>query len=81
MSKQQTQRMIVARLSGLDDWLESEAPYVQHDQLHLEPNSVERAYWHLGYRAALHDALRLIRDCGPDKPDTPTSCSEDESGE
>lgn len=31
-------------------------------QRHLDAASPERAYWHAGYRSALIDALRLLKD-------------------
>ncbi len=54
--------ILAHRLSGLDAWLEEEAPYAQFDQLHLDRGTPERAYWHLGYRAALRDVLELLKD-------------------
>jgi predicted secreted protein len=49
-----------ARADGMKEWLGDEAPYVTHDQKHLEANTPERAYWHFGYMVALLDVIRLL---------------------
>ncbi len=54
--------IIETRIAQLADWLENEAPYAQFDQSHLDAGTPEQAYWHLGYRAALKDALKLLSD-------------------
>lgn len=36
------------------------APYAFADQRNLDANTPERAYWHLGYCAALTDVLRRL---------------------
>ena len=36
------------------------SPYAFTDQRHLDANTPERAYWHLGYCAALSDVLRRL---------------------
>ena len=48
------------RRDAIREWLEDTAPYARFEQRHLEQNTPERAYWHLGYQAALADALELI---------------------
>ena len=45
------------------------APYAFTDGRHLDANTPERAYWHLGYIAALSDALRMLSEVSP-KPDS-----------
>jgi hypothetical protein len=50
---------IQARLQGIREWMAEEAPYSIVDQRHLDANTPERAYWHLGYQAALQDVLDL----------------------
>ena len=55
------------RSNGQEAWLKENCPYVFADQKHLDANTPERAYWHYGYRAALLDAIKLIRS------ETPTS--------
>ncbi len=49
------------RKDGIRRWLGNEAPYVPCDQKHLDAGTVERAYWHYGYQAALDDALRVLQ--------------------
>lgn len=49
------------RNQRIRQWLNNEAPYVPNDQKHLDENTVERAYWHYGYAAALDDALALLQ--------------------
>jgi hypothetical protein len=63
-------RLIEARAAELAKWLEDDAPYAQFDQLHLEADTPERAYWHLGYRAALIDALALLKGAAEDNDRT-----------
>lgn len=62
------------RRDDIRQWLEDEAPYTMADQKHLDEATPERAYWHLGYQAALTDVLALIMPVttGPDRTDTPT---------
>ena len=60
---------LIERLHKLDHWLEEQAVYVRHDQRHLEQNTPEQAYWHLGYRAALRDVLAAT-NCSIDNMDT-----------
>ena len=61
MIKSTPQSVFEARAAELANWLADEAPYAQFDQQHLDAGTQARAYWHLGYRAALVDALDLIR--------------------
>ena len=49
---------IRARHDALQRELADAAPYAAADQRHLDANTPERAYWHLGYIAALTDVLR-----------------------
>lgn len=81
MNQQAPHRTIAARIGQLDSWLESGAPYVEHDQHHLEPGGPEQAYWHLGYRAALRDALRLLTDASTGTAGTSTRSPPDGSGD
>jgi hypothetical protein len=48
------------RRAKLKRWLADEAPYTSVDQRHLNASTPEKAYWHLGYYAALGDVLRLL---------------------
>ena len=54
-------RLLEDRAAELSLWLENEAPYAQFDQHHLDAGTPEQAYWHLGYRSALADLLRLLK--------------------
>lgn len=47
------------RAAGIQEWLSEHAPYCASDQKHLDEHSVERAYWHYGYLAALRDLIDL----------------------
>jgi len=60
MSDQSKTALLERRRDGIRQWLEDEAPYIAFDQKHLDAHTPERAYWHLGYQAALTDALDLI---------------------
>jgi hypothetical protein len=51
--------LIRQRMDKIQEWIGDEAPYIVADQLHLDANTPERAYWHYGYRAALRDVLDL----------------------
>lgn len=48
------------RRDGIGRWLDDQAPYVPHDQKHLDSDTAERAYWHYGYQAALSDVLKIL---------------------
>ena len=69
MTKQMTVSTIETRIRELDRWLEDEAPYARFDQHHLDAGTPVRAYWHLGYAAALRDVLALVNDETEDKRD------------
>jgi hypothetical protein len=51
---------IRARIQVLREWMAEEAPYTVADQRHLDENTPERAYWHLGYQSALQDILDYV---------------------
>ena len=46
------------------------APYTFTDGKHLDANTPERAYWHLGYIAALNDVLRMLSGEVSQRPDS-----------
>lgn len=48
------------RVSELHRWLDDNAPYAASDQRHLDAATSERAYWHMGYHAALVDTLARL---------------------
>jgi len=52
------------RADSIGAWLDENCPYVFTDQKHLEENTVERSYWHYGYRAALEDVIHKLRADG-----------------
>jgi hypothetical protein len=62
------------RRDDIRQWLEDEAPYTMADQKHLDEATPERAYWHLGYQAALTDVLAMLMSVktGPGNRDTST---------
>lgn len=51
-----------ARADGIQDWLREHAQACQREQRHLDEGSIERAYWHYGYMAALCDIMRLLEE-------------------
>jgi hypothetical protein len=61
MTDRSPELILKARAAQLAEWLENEAPYVQFDQHHLDAGTIEQAYWHLGYRAALQDVLAMLK--------------------
>lgn len=64
--------MLKEQCRDIEDWLDAEAPYAVADQKHLDADTAERAYWHLGYQIALRDILKLCeaadRESRPGKP-------------
>jgi hypothetical protein len=51
-------KMIRERRDAIQRELADLAPYAFTDGKHMDANTPERAYWHLGYIAALTDVLR-----------------------
>lgn len=49
------------RAEGQRQWINENAPYISHDQKHLDADTVERAYWHYGYSVALRDVIVQIK--------------------
>lgn len=47
-------------ISHLAEWLKKHAPHVFDEQIHLDVDTEERAYWHYGYLSALRDIQRII---------------------
>jgi hypothetical protein len=71
MSKEFAPMSLEVRLDAVASWLIENAPYAEADRAHLDPHSPAQAYWHLGYMAALSDAIRLTRGQGAaDNPDS-----------
>ncbi len=69
MIDEESHRLIAQQVLALSQWLDDEAPYPKHDQRHLDPGTVEQAYWHLGYREAMMDVLALVNGVNRDTPD------------
>ena len=44
----------------LTGWLAEHAPHCEALQKHLDPGTMEQAYWHYGYVCALRDILALV---------------------
>lgn len=59
VSPAEVRERIETRRNGIVDWINENSPYISSDQKHLDDNTVERAYWHYGYQAALTDVLAL----------------------
>ena len=55
-----------SRIKSLEAWLERKHPECAKEQKHLNEGTVERAYWHYGYMAALRDALKLLDESHDD---------------
>jgi hypothetical protein len=54
-------RAISDKAQALKLWLAENAPGPEAGQKHLDPGTVEQAYWHYGYLCALTDILSLFR--------------------
>jgi hypothetical protein len=50
------------KAAALTEWLIQNAPHCQTAQKHLDPGTVEQAYWHYGYLCALKDILRVLEN-------------------
>jgi hypothetical protein len=48
------------RVAQLTEWLQKEGAQYLTEQKHLDPETPERTYWHLGYLAAVNDVLRQL---------------------
>lgn len=53
---------ITMRHDDTQRWLKDNHPAVLEEQKHLDEGTMERAYWHYGYMAALRDILKLMED-------------------
>lgn len=60
MLKEREISLIEQRRDAIRAWLDEQAPYVIHDQRHLDTHTPEQAYWQFGYQAALADILRML---------------------
>lgn len=64
------------RAEGQRQWISENAPYISHDQKHLNAGTVERAYWHYGYCIALGDVIGQIKTTIATLESTPTAQGE-----
>lgn len=60
MSISSSLSLLEQRRDDIIEWLDDEAPFAAADQRHLDSDTPERAYWHLGYQAALADIIDLL---------------------
>jgi len=56
---------LIERTKGINKWLTTVGPSCFAEQRHLNPDSIERVYWHYGYMVALSDALRILTGESP----------------
>jgi hypothetical protein len=48
------------KAAALARWLADHAPSCETSQKHLDPGTVEQAYWHYGYVCAIRDVLAMV---------------------
>ncbi|MFM9849268.1 MAG: hypothetical protein ACKVP3_19160 [Hyphomicrobiaceae bacterium] len=60
MARKKNISLLRRRRDDIREWLDTEAPFTDVDQKHLDADTPERAYWHHGYQAALADILSLL---------------------
>ena len=48
------------RAKGQGEWLMEQRPQVFEEQKHCVEGTIERIYWHYGYRVALMDVLNQL---------------------
>jgi hypothetical protein len=60
MARKKNISLLRRRRDDIREWLDIEAPFTDVDQKHLDADTPERAYWHLGYQAALADIINLL---------------------
>ena len=49
-----------SRADGQGEWLLQQKPEIFEEQMHCQEGTIERIYWHYGYRVALMDVLRQL---------------------
>jgi hypothetical protein len=81
MTTESPDNTITDRIRAIDVWLDEAAPYTAFDQRHLDAASSEQAYWHLGYRSGLRDALSLLQSPANGTTDTTNHFRSNEPGE
>ena len=74
---------LAERKTGIQEYLDENAPYAMADQHHLDAHTPAHTYWHLGYTTALADALDMLASVSdsPDSTDTLGDYSPDDKGE
>jgi hypothetical protein len=60
MARKKNISLLRRRRDDIREWLDTEAPFTDVDQRHLDADTPERAYWHHGYQAALADIINLL---------------------
>jgi hypothetical protein len=60
MARKKNISLLRRRRDDIREWLDTEAPFTEVDQKHLDADTPERAYWHHGYQAALADIINLL---------------------
>lgn len=63
-----------SRIEPLGTWLREEAAEACERARHLDAGTQERAYWHIGYHAALTDIAELLGQERARRSDTSSSC-------
>ena len=68
MEPQSAELIVRLRERGaqLTEWLQKEGVQYLTEQRHLDPDTPERTYWHLGYLAAVNDVLRQVAQSNGD---------------
>lgn len=54
--------MLRERIDDTFEFLSKDHPEIFHEQKHLDAGTIERAYWHYGYMAALRDIERQMKE-------------------
>lgn len=63
-----------SRIEPLGTWLREEAAEACEGAKHLDAGTQERAYWHIGYHAALTDIAELLAEQRARTSDTSSLC-------
>ncbi len=66
MSARLTIEGLNTRAATIGKWLEDQSSAELGQQKHLDRNTAECAYWHLGYQQALNDAAAMLRCVSPE---------------
>jgi hypothetical protein len=55
-------QQISDKAAALTEWLIRHAAHCPSAQKHLDPGTIEQAYWHYGYLCALNDVLKIVEN-------------------